>query len=871
MEISASTFIFLLLLVLLFFETTAGCIINTCSYAMDTRAMDCEGRQLVCVPSNRLYRQSETVKLAQNLIPTIRSSSFAGYSGLVQLDISNNVIVTLETNAFHNLRRLQRLYINFNQITEIGATSFSMLGNLRILQLQGNNINVIHPNAFNDLVGIRELNLAGNRLTTLPDGVFSSMTSMQFLFLQENQLTSSPNSHFLRGLRGLQDIDLDGNRFSAIPQLKGLSQLNAFDMTDSHVTTIANNTFLNAITLRDVVLSGNVISLIEPLAFVGLQNTVELDLSYNAIADIPEIAFAPLRNLEVLLLQSNSISSITTEHFRSLRALRTLSLEGNLLQRLPVMNSLLALTVLNVKSNLLETFDQQTLQSLTRLNKLQLVGNKLQCDCRLRALKQFYIASGRAHHPHEIPLCNAPKPPSLRGSRITTVSGEDFVCTAPTIRSGMTTLHSMESSSAILSCISNGFPSPVITWSSPNGLIYRYGETGRVTVTRSGELAFRVVEVRDQGRYTCVGTNPAGTARATVRLVVTPNPKKPPQTTPTVPNQGPVTLQPPHNTTTQQPLPAGTVKTLTSKRIMKPITGLSSGPRGTKAETTVNIPTKKPTDSNLVDTGITVDITGDDAVETPGRKRNTSDEKHRVKVDNDFPIITEPSNREGDENAIAPSCIKGNASGVLGAIFSTFIITMACVFAGFAAWRRGLIPHALTTNVKKERLINIRRQESLNSTSSVPTNIGSQRRIIRPSSSLRSGIHSNEDSSLGSSYSFSEVSTESVSVSSREETARYVTTESVADPDSVRMRQQRLAAIANSSAFLSSLSDSENSSSCTPRQTSQRRLYANAEVVQQDPNYTSLWRQGENPQQMSGIEYERARNDVDSRIYIDVR
>lgn len=242
------------------------------------------------------------------------------------------------------------------------------------------------------------------------------------------------------------------------------------------------------------------------------------------------------------------------------------------------------------------------------------------------------------------------------------------------------------------------------------------------------------------------------------------------------------------------------------------------------------------------------------------------------------PSDTDPRNGRDDEADITSVCLIGySGGGLLGAILCTFFLTIACVIAAIFAWKKGYIPSGNKVNDHKERLVNMicrRDSGSGEEPNTTPYNVSSRQRMRNvhpPPSTIRSSRQSYdrmEDSSLGSSYSFSEVSTESVSVSSREETARYVTTESVIDPINVRMRQQRLAAIANSVAH-SSLSDSEiSSSSYIPRNdSSQRRVYANAAMEAQDPNYTSLWRQGDSNQQAN---YERARN-VDSRIYIDVR
>jgi hypothetical protein len=126
-----------------------------------------------------------------------------------------------------------------------------------------------------------------------------------------------------------------------------------------------------------------------------------------------------------LILSNNQIHRLTISDIRSYKRLQQIDLSFNRLQYVDMLlvNYLKNLKQLFLNSNMLRTLNN----NITFPNNfhLKLSSNPLECDCRLRWLRN---ALNRLEYPiyHDEPQCEMPK--TLADKKILTLRDEQFVC-----------------------------------------------------------------------------------------------------------------------------------------------------------------------------------------------------------------------------------------------------------------------------------------------------------------------------------------------------------------------------------------------------------------------------------------------------------
>lgn len=847
-----------------------------CVFTRETGKTDCESRQLTCIPQN--YPGSVVFMLGQNSLQMVPRQSFASSRMLRQLDMSNNAIYSIEDNAFNGLGGVSTLNLANNRITQLTANTFRGLRAVQTLHLQGNAINAVAAGTFRDLTNIMELNLAGNRLSILPQGLFSRMISLRRLYLQENQLTTDPNMPFLDGLSNLVELDLDGNRFTNIPSMHGLMRLTDLDITDTHIKSIRNNSFSSLGSVRDIILNNNMISVIEPGAFRGLGVLSELDISFNVISDLAIDIFHPLYNVERLQLQNNQLRRLTTQHFASMTKLINLNLEGNQITAFPPMPNLRMLNTLNLRSNRLDTFAPQTMQSMPMLKRILLVGNPIQCDCRVQQLRQYFLSPTHPtpYHPNEIPTCNAIEPRQLRGTRLTAIQTSDLQCHAPVLRPFTRMISTQYGGNVTLACASSGFPAPKVTWVAPNGLRLRTAGAQRLNrrmrVTEDGMMLIAYATQADQGQYSCIMGNPAGQVQGAVRLVVQPAPRPPPEAP--VTNSTISKIHPPRKPSTHNPMsPHFTTNTQEIPTNGDPYVST------TIPDSTIN----GQTWPGVHHTG------GHQPHQNPYFNHTSTQLNPTIIIGGD---ADKPSDGSPDERT--PQCSNKMGSGdIVAAVLLTFLFTVSLIAIIFFLWYRRWLPRVLLSG-RRKAILTLSGRRRL---SSKPP------RAAQISNARRHRSYERVDESRGASSYFSD-SEDTLSTASSYDSARYVITDnSAADPDSIRIRQIRLAAVSakapqvpRSPHALKGSSKAEGHKDEAPPTVARSpasknsavskstvklpgplaalknkaagrktHIYQNADMVVHDPNYSALW---PGPKQ-DQYQYPR-KHSADSRIYIDL-
>ncbi|KAJ8376139.1 hypothetical protein SKAU_G00067190 [Synaphobranchus kaupii] len=135
------------------------------------------------------------------------------------------------------------------------------------------------------------------------------------------------------------------------------------------------------------------------------------------------------------------------------------------------------------------------------------------------SLRQRVLSSGSLHIAFAQPsdtgryTCTAA---NLAGSNSLEMSLTVLI--PPSIRTGEVALSTVESSQALLSCVTDGVPQPVISWEKEGTPLT--DTTGEYTILPSGELIIDAAQPEDSGSYTCVATNDVGQDSKTFTLSV---------------------------------------------------------------------------------------------------------------------------------------------------------------------------------------------------------------------------------------------------------------------------------------------------------------------------------------------------------------
>ncbi|KAG7211574.1 hypothetical protein KM043_010831 [Ampulex compressa] len=323
--------------------------------------------------------------------------------------------------------------------------------------------------------------------------------------------------------------------------LKGLPQgareeTQVLDLSDNHLVSLPPECFhaLGLINLQRLYLARSHISRIASGAFVGLVGLVELDLSENLIEDIPTDAFSSCPNLMKLILNGNPIHEVRREAFQHLPHLTNLELSGCKLETIErgAFDGLHILEWLRLDGNRLARVPDSTLPLGGSLRGLALHNNPWLCDCRLRSTQAWLKESAPAAPQQSEPVCEAPS--RLQGRQIKAVKLNELAC-LPRIDL-QERIEVYEGGNVTLKCEVHAVPVAKVLWlfngepcelqnendsvSLVPAVFPRFVHRQRGGANMSSMLFLYSVESIDEGTYSCVAENGAGSAEANLSLKV---------------------------------------------------------------------------------------------------------------------------------------------------------------------------------------------------------------------------------------------------------------------------------------------------------------------------------------------------------------
>nr|XP_012234051.1 PREDICTED: protein toll-like isoform X2 [Linepithema humile] len=336
----------------------------------------------------------QTLKLDNNILQSIKPSTFDSLQNLVILSLNDNNLTELPSGIFDKLVKLSHLYLSSNNFLTLSNNTFSQLRNLAVLTLNNNSFIFLPSYLLRNNTNLRTINLSSNRkkLYTLPSGFFSNLTKLRILNLGNNGLIFLPKD-LLWGCFSLTILVLSKNNINTVSanlfrDLKNLAELN---IDSNKLEKFSLNITLYLKNLQKLDASKNRISsIIDPNAFYSVPKLEVLNMAENFLRNIPDYSFNILYKLKIANFSHNFLTLYQKANiFIDENGITSLFVECVLLQELYLANnrisqifsdwkSLPNLQILNLKYNYISKLSIDDLQFASKNIEIDLTYNRIQ-------------------------------------------------------------------------------------------------------------------------------------------------------------------------------------------------------------------------------------------------------------------------------------------------------------------------------------------------------------------------------------------------------------------------------------------------------------------------------------------------------------
>lgn len=335
----------------------------------------------------RSIAQLQTLKLNNNLIPSLNASFFVYLENLVHLDLSFNAIDSIDNNGFLKLKYLQLLKLNNNKLSTI-PTTFDKLVSLKELDLSENSITTLDFDIFSNSPNLEIVNLSNDNLYTFETRKsFKNNPNLSYLDLSNNHLTNLHVSY----ANNLQTLNATGNRITSV-HLFGTSALGILDLSHNNLTAFISIGGLRA--LRQFYLAHNALSSMQKISLKLPKELHTFDISFNQLDDINASLLSRFKDLQHLSLRQSGIKNVDSSTFAAQSNLRFLDISNNNLtffdfnSSLPQNNNLAELFL---NGNALSALDLEHVSKyFPSLKRIGISDNAWPCTYLPELLEQLY-------------------------------------------------------------------------------------------------------------------------------------------------------------------------------------------------------------------------------------------------------------------------------------------------------------------------------------------------------------------------------------------------------------------------------------------------------------------------------------------------
>lgn len=319
----------------------------------------------------------EKVSYRYNRILSVSSHAFYYTPNIKELKLDINTIAFFHRKALKGLKKLETLRLDNNLLTDLFNDTFEDNVNLQILNLRNNRISVIFNGTFLRLTNLTTLDLGGNKITHIEPSGLDGLKSLSKFYLDGNNLKEIETSisHVFQDTLTVLDLQSNQIRFfsenigSPFMNLSKLRDLKLNAQRPYGLTVLPRTLFRGLHSLSSLYLTNNNIYKLAPDTFDDLTGLrfLTLDNCCVGVVDLQPGVFKNLRNLTKLIVENMGIQNFSHEVFGNLTQLRTLQLNRNVMQSIKV----------------------DALQSLPKLQYLDIRNIPLSCTCRNNFLQNW--------------------------------------------------------------------------------------------------------------------------------------------------------------------------------------------------------------------------------------------------------------------------------------------------------------------------------------------------------------------------------------------------------------------------------------------------------------------------------------------------
>lgn len=348
-------------------------------------------------------------------LQTLPVAAIQKFLKLTTLEITaNHGLTSIYGDSFTPLSQLNDIKIHNNPyLNYIDQRAFhGVTDTVSFLDLGGNNLNSTEFLRNENWTVISHLDIGYNyNLRTLPNGIFSKLPTLDYLACQDIGLTSI-NKDMLTGLSNLHTIDLAYNRIKTV-----------------FTEAFKNSPALIELRLHDQDINSELLDF-QDGAFNGIETSLETLVLDGTKFDASQFwnDLSKLSELKALEIKNTGIDNIPDKAFRNNTELNTLLMSGNkltVLKQETFFGPRYTLQTIDVMENLIHTVDQCTLSDFPTKPTLTLSGNKLNCNCDLVWLYDWFkTQSNQAIAASIIGSCTLPN--SLANKTFTEFSRSDM-------------------------------------------------------------------------------------------------------------------------------------------------------------------------------------------------------------------------------------------------------------------------------------------------------------------------------------------------------------------------------------------------------------------------------------------------------------